>query len=440
MLKLSFGIEYADLHQREGLTRLDAQFLDFVARVGPRAARRAARGTRRARGARAEGGIRTADRAGAAARGLRGAAVRHRDRGARAGRTAPRAGADVQRQTPVRAAPGAGEVQARGGRGPRRRRPRQQTLLGEPFSELAFARRVTAWQEDEAANAGQLELAARYAAWAAGTEAGRARHRDGVLFKAPAKLDYQNLVPLITRETLGFPRHSIDHLRRREGFALTDHGTDLAGALDEANYCIWCHNQGKDSCSHGLREKAPKGADPASAPFKKSPFGVTLAGCPLEEKISEFHLVKTRGERHRRAGDHRGRQPDGGRHRAPHLQRLHEVLHLPEAGAGGHSAGRDAHAEGCAGAAVGLRDLRAADALEPAEPAPSAAAARHRAQGAGGGPGAGRLHARAPPDERRPHGGRHRRAEDRAAAAPSSPASRSTASACLRAGARRAAR
>ena len=35
----------------------------------------------------------------------------------------------------------------------------------------------------------------------------------------------------------------------REGFALTDPGTDLAGALDQANYCIWCHNQGKDSCS-----------------------------------------------------------------------------------------------------------------------------------------------------------------------------------------------
>ena len=45
-----------------------------------------------------------------------------------------------------------------------------------------------------------------------------------------------------------------------------------------------------------MREKAPRGADPASAPFRKSPFGVTLAGCPLEEKISEFHLVKTQGQ------------------------------------------------------------------------------------------------------------------------------------------------
>src|SRR5665213_3587584 len=29
--------------------------------------------------------------------------------------------------------------------------------------------------------------------------------------------------------------------------------------------------------------------------FKKSPFGVTLAGCPLEERISEFHKLKTEG-------------------------------------------------------------------------------------------------------------------------------------------------
>jgi len=30
--------------------------------------------------------------------------------------------------------------------------------------------------------------------------------------------------------------------------------------------------------------------------FKKSAFGVTLAGCPLEEKISEFHTLKAQGQ------------------------------------------------------------------------------------------------------------------------------------------------
>jgi NADPH-dependent glutamate synthase beta subunit-like oxidoreductase/NAD(P)H-flavin reductase len=155
---------------------------------------------------------------------------------------------------------------------------------------LEFARQVTEWGRDPTANAGKIEGAARYAAWAATTPEGKAKHRAGVLFKAPLKLDFMRLVPVHTDTSQGFARHSLEHLRQRDGFALTDGGTDLTGALDQANYCIWCHEQGKDSCSKGLKEKAP------ATGYKKTQFGVPLAGCPLEEKISEFHLVKTRGE------------------------------------------------------------------------------------------------------------------------------------------------
>jgi hypothetical protein len=110
---------------------------------------------------------------------------------------------------------------------------------------------------------------------------------------------------LIASDTSGMPvadSHRYNPASRsatcpREGFALTDPGTDLAGALDQANYCIWCHKQGKDSCSKGLREKAPDGR----AAFKKSPFGVTLAGCPLEEKISEFQKLKATARRSARS-------------------------------------------------------------------------------------------------------------------------------------------
>jgi NADPH-dependent glutamate synthase beta subunit-like oxidoreductase/NAD(P)H-flavin reductase len=165
-----------------------------------------------------------------------------------------------------------------------------RALFGGQFTELAFARHVTEWQKDETANAARLELAARYAAWAATTPEGKAKHRGGVLFKAPRKLDYMRLVPVKTDDSRGYARHSLAHLRRREGFALTDRGTDLVGALDQANYCIWCHEQGKDSCSKGLKEKAP------ASGYRKSPLGTALAGCPLEEKISEFHLVKARGQ------------------------------------------------------------------------------------------------------------------------------------------------
>jgi len=105
----------------------------------------------------------------------------------------------------------------------------------------------------------------------------------------PHRLDMHHLVPVETIERDGvtmlrLPEHE---WRAREGFGLTDPGTDLPGALDQANYCIWCHNQQKDSCRSGLREK--------DGGFRKSVFGVTLAGCPLDEKISEMNIVKARG-------------------------------------------------------------------------------------------------------------------------------------------------
>ena len=166
-------------------------------------------------------------------------------------------------------------------------------LFGGPFSELAFAEHVLTWLREEADYAAELELALRYAAWAVQAPDGRQRHAQGVLFKVPAKLDPLHLVPAAADDARGVSTYHLHHIRRREGFALTDPGTDLVGALDQANYCIWCHEQGRDSCSHGLKEKA-KSVDAASA-FKKSVFGVPLAGCPLEEKISEFHKLKAEG-------------------------------------------------------------------------------------------------------------------------------------------------
>ncbi|HEX3098039.1 MAG TPA: FAD-dependent oxidoreductase [Usitatibacter sp.] len=185
-------------------------------------------------------------------------------------------------------------------------------LLGGAFDELAFAEKVLEWQADEARYGAELALAERFAAWAAHTAEGRRRHRGGVLFKPPQRVDPLHLVPVQTDASAGYSVHTLHHIRRREGFALTDPGMQLAGALDEANYCIWCHEQGKDSCSKGLMEKAGSPApgltiagagsaltdeDDAPRPvvFKKSPFGVPLHGCPLEERISEFHKLKTEG-------------------------------------------------------------------------------------------------------------------------------------------------
>jgi NADPH-dependent glutamate synthase beta subunit-like oxidoreductase/NAD(P)H-flavin reductase len=165
--------------------------------------------------------------------------------------------------------------------------------FGEPFTELVFATKVTQWMDNEAEHEDRLKIALHYAAWALRTPAGQQHTQQGILFKSPAKLNFQHLLSLDTDESAGYPVHRLGHLRERNGFALTDEGTDLMGALDEANYCIWCHEQGKDSCAKGLIQK-PK--SPEELPtFKQSELGALLAGCPLEERISEFHKLKTQG-------------------------------------------------------------------------------------------------------------------------------------------------
>jgi NADPH-dependent glutamate synthase beta subunit-like oxidoreductase/NAD(P)H-flavin reductase len=174
-----------------------------------------------------------------------------------------------------------------------------EALFGEPITDRSFSTHVARWMEAEAQQADAIRVvamnvvamnnAAQYAAWATLAPEGRARHIGTRLFQAPSKIDPYHLVPVETLVQNGVPHLELGphHRRSREGFQLTDNGADLVGALDHANYCIKCHNQGKDSCSTGLKEK--------NGAFKKSVFGVTLAGCPLEEKISEMNTLKLAG-------------------------------------------------------------------------------------------------------------------------------------------------
>ncbi len=157
------------------------------------------------------------------------------------------------------------------------------------FNEVTFAQKIAAWQQDEQGNAESLDVAARYCAWAVHTPEGQSAHKNWVLFSLPHKLDHQNLVPMI-KDADGCWQGLPEHARRRDGFKLTDSGVTRLQALDQANYCIWCHHQGKDSCSKGLKPKSD-----STDKFQKSPLGTTLNGCPLEEKISEMNEARSQG-------------------------------------------------------------------------------------------------------------------------------------------------
>ncbi|MBC7803258.1 MAG: FAD-dependent oxidoreductase, partial [Candidatus Parcubacteria bacterium] len=287
-MNLRYGLSFRDLYERDGLSRVDAAFLGFLEETKPdlRSLLSAARTEPPARKAESELLIALAPHLEDFLARLFGIEAEVQALAARHHELAPLY--SVKRLFVQR-------------RALHKVKPEDAKPDGYAFStELEFAKQVTEWGKDEAANAERIEGAARYAAWATTTPEGKAKHRAGVLFKVPPKLDFMRLVPVHTDTSQGYSRHGLEHLRLREGFQLTDTGTNLAGALDEANYCIWCHEQGKDSCAKGLKEKAPvkavaDGAAPVAG-FKKSPFGVPLAGCPLEEKISEFHMVKARGE------------------------------------------------------------------------------------------------------------------------------------------------
>jgi NADPH-dependent glutamate synthase beta subunit-like oxidoreductase/NAD(P)H-flavin reductase len=301
MLKLEFGLSFADLYATAGLARVDAAFCAQLVAADPALGARlaAARVDQHALGRKEESELLLAlaphveDFLGQ----LFGIQPELATLQAAQHELAPLFA--CKRQVVQRKALNRYKAEVAAGFDGPALRGELEAKFGEALAglagELAFARHVGAWSHDEAAHAADIDLALRYAAWAVQTPAGKATHKAGVLFKVPHKLDYLRLIPvqIETRHGVAMWRLPEDHLRRRDGFALTDPGTDLAGALDQAHYCIWCHEQQKDSCASGLREKPP--ADGGPARFKTSPFGVTLAGCPLEEKISEFNKLRAEG-------------------------------------------------------------------------------------------------------------------------------------------------
>ncbi len=112
---------------------------------------------------------------------------------------------------------------------------------------------------------------------------------DWVSFHGPEPIDYQNLVqierPFADRPEIATGPQS--HLRRRDGFKLSDPRMPLKNALDEIDYCIYCHEREKDSCARGILD--------ADGKPKPNPLGIPLTGCPLDERISEMHVLKRDG-------------------------------------------------------------------------------------------------------------------------------------------------
>ncbi len=220
-----------------------------------------------------------------------------------------------------------------------------------------------------------LRLLEAWSAAHASRPEARERVKGWVSFRFPHPLDYEHLVQ-IERPRAGAARADArpgEEPAPPRRLQADRHALHAARGAERDPLLRLCHERDKDSCSKGFATRTATVARPTRS-ASRWPAARSTRRSP--------RCTSLRKRRRRRSARWRivmHRQPDVPGHRPPHLQRLHEGLHLPEAGAGQHPADRDRRADRRARAAVGRRDLRAADALEPAErPAPVRAAVQRQ--------------------------------------------------------------
>ncbi len=155
--------------------------------------------------------------------------------------------------------------------------------------ELAVAQLGSRLLEDEDGDC--MARLVRWCAAALNDPAGREATAGWVAFQLPRRIDHANLVAFEREEDGAFKAVRMQtpaaQWRHRDGFALTDHRSPRRRVAGEAHYCIYCHDHEGDFCSRGFPER--KGHPELG--FKMDPLGVTLTGCPLEEKISEMNRL-----------------------------------------------------------------------------------------------------------------------------------------------------
>ena len=108
----------------------------------------------------------------------------------------------------------------------------------------------------------------------------------------PRDMDFEHGLVHTVRPIPGLPEAiegPAEHFRRRDGFKLTDNRGTIVDALAHVDRCVFCHDRQKDSCSRGLVDKKTNAV-------AKNPLGIDLAGCPLDERISEMHQLFAEGD------------------------------------------------------------------------------------------------------------------------------------------------
>ena len=169
---------------------------------------------------------------------------------------------------------------------------RENNLISED-RELAVAQLGQYFLSHEGEYQEAIEKLIQWCVLAMTTEEGQQAVEGWMSFHLPKKLNYANLVDVevVSDDDLGRLQGPPSKFRYRDGFGLTDPRMNAREALDEIHYCVYCHKNDGDFCSKGFPVKKQH----PEMGLKISPVGEILTGCPLDEKISEMHVLKKSG-------------------------------------------------------------------------------------------------------------------------------------------------
>ena len=159
--------------------------------------------------------------------------------------------------------------------------------------ELAVARYAGELLDHAESRADDVDMLTRWCIRALSSDEGKAAVRGWVSFHFPQGVDHRKLVATEPASD-GSPfkvQGPQSHWRIRDGFRLTDRRADARTVQREIDYCLYCHKTRNDNCSKGF----PEDKDDPEKGFRTNPLGDLLVGCPLDEKISEMHVLKRDG-------------------------------------------------------------------------------------------------------------------------------------------------
>src|SRR5580698_2337558 len=200
VLQLKWGFSFEDLYAREGLVRLDAAFLEHLesADAALFVRLKEARGGGFTRKLESELMIDLAPHVEDFLGDLFGIGAEVRALQARHNALEPLY-ALKRKFIQKRAISGVSVEQATALHGPALAADLEALFYG-PLTQQSFVEHISRWMDHETEHAAELTKAQQYAAWAALSPAGRAKHHHDILFHVPHKLDPQHLVPVETIE------------------------------------------------------------------------------------------------------------------------------------------------------------------------------------------------------------------------------------------------